>query len=50
MICAPCRQAGENNAAGNYSLSEFLHTACESHNCPCQHKTGKYINMEATSK
>jgi hypothetical protein len=47
MICQPCKAAGQANANGQAEIAARWHGECESKNCPCQHKTGLYINREA---
>jgi hypothetical protein len=43
MICNRCVAGGTANSVGDVAIAIMLHAECEYKDCPCQHKTGKYV-------
>jgi hypothetical protein len=37
MMCDPCKQAGQQLAAGDHASALLLHAQCTDPNCTCQH-------------
>ena len=42
MICMKCRAAGTANSVNDIAIAVMFHEQCETIDCCCQHKTGKY--------